>query len=97
MMLIKVAARTNAHMVIYHLSTGPYVCNPLKCVVFLSRWSSFDGTMPHLRSPSKCVNTSFRNEETRWPYKATKTIHNADPVTKGTDQVEGILTLCKQI
>ena len=56
-----------------------------------------DGEVPHLKSPSKRLNTSLRNKETRWPCKATNTTHNADPVTKGTDQAEGLLTLYKQI
>ena len=56
-MMIKVAARTNAHVVMYHSSTGPQVCNPLKCVVFPSGRSSFDGTIPHLKSPGKRLNT----------------------------------------
>ena len=64
-------------------------------VIFMNRRRSLDGMMPHLKRPSKRLNASFRNEETRWPYKATnkKTIHNVDPMTKGTDRAEGLLTL----
>jgi hypothetical protein len=69
-MLIKVSAWTNPHVIIYHSSTGPRVCIPLKRVVFLNRRSCFDGMMPHLRSSSKRLNTSFWNEETRQSYKA---------------------------